>query len=176
LERAVENRSLTRRLLVHGALWTAFVTALDAGTSWIMMTLRGVSAEGNATMKILFQNRDVSTLLTWTSQQYVYIDLIITSVVLYFLCKYEERVAPKWLRETAFRALYRVTIALTWFFALIRLYYGPPGNVISTLLPYGEIVSLAGAAVLFTLLLWLILSDMKLSLILRQTFRPGNHG
>lgn len=164
--------AIIRRLLLHGALWVAIVTALDAGTSWIMMTLRGASSEGNAAMRLLFESRDEPTLLTWASQQYVYFDLAVASILLYFLAVFEEKFAPRWLRETVFRGLYVVITMTTWFFTVLRLYYGPPGNTITILLPYGEAVALGGASGLFLLVLWAMLTDSRLFAILRMALQP----
>jgi hypothetical protein len=124
-------------------------------------------------MKLLFENRNLPTLLQWLSQQYVYIGFAAASMLLYFVARFEARIAPKWLGHILLPLAYRLAIALTWFFALLRLYYGPPGNTITILLPYGELVSLAGAFVLFILVLWAMLSDLQLGLIIRQVLKPG---
>jgi hypothetical protein len=169
----LDDHTLTQRLLFHGALWIGLITALDVGTSWIMMSLRGVSSEGNATMRLLFENRDLPTLLQWLSQQSVYISFAAASILLYFVARFEPRITPKRLSHDVLVLTYRLVIALTWFFALLRLYYGPPSNTITILQPFGELASLAGAFLFFVIVLWVMLSDMGLGLIIRQVFEPG---
>ena len=134
------------------------------------MALRGVSSEGNATMRLLFENLDLSSSLTWISQQYVYLDLAAVGILVYFLAEFEERIESKWVRMRVLPTAYTIVIAMTWFFAAVRLCYGPPGNTFTILLPYGEIVALVGAFALFLLVLWIMLSDMKLGLIRRYVF------
>lgn len=159
------------RLLLHGAFWVGVITLLDAGTSWLMMTTRGVFSEANATMRLLFQNRNVPTFLTWLASQRVYLGLVVLGLALYWLSKSEVKIAPEWVRREVFRPLYAVAICFIWFYAFVRLYAGPPGNMITILLPYGAVVALSGAFVLFFAVFLAMLADARLSSVLREVFR-----
>ena len=161
------------RLLLHGALWVGVITALDAGTSWLMMVTRGVFSEANATMRLLFENRNLPTFLTWLASQHVYLGLIVLGLALYWLSRSEGRVAPEWVRREVFRPLYAVAACFIWFYALVRLYLGPPGNIITTLLPYGALAALCGAFVLFFAVFLAMLADAHLAAILKEVFRSG---
>jgi len=162
------------RLLLHGTLWVGVITALDAGTSWLMMATRGVFSEANATMRLLFENRNIPTLLTWLASQHVYLGLIVLGLALYWLSRSEGRIASEWVRREVFRPLYAVAICFIWFYALVRLYLGPPGNMITILLPYGAVVALSGAFVLFFAVFLTMLADARLSSVLKEAFRRGD--
>ena len=161
------------RLLLHGALWVGVITALDAGTSWLMMATRGVFSEANATMRLLFENRNIPTLSTWLASQHVYLGLIVLGLALYWLSRLEGRLAREWVRREVFRPLYAVAICFIWFYALVRLYLGPPGNIITILLPYGALVALCGAFALFLGVFLAMLADAHLAAVLKEVFRSG---
>lgn len=61
------DHSLATRLLLHRALWTRVVLAFDTGMSWRNDVHSGVSLEGKAIMGLLFENRDLATLLQWVA-------------------------------------------------------------------------------------------------------------
>jgi Trk-type K+ transport system membrane component len=159
--------------LLHGAFWTGVIVVLDTGTSWLMMATQGVSSEANATMRLLFENRNLPTFLTWLASQRIYLGLIGLGLALYCLSKLEGRIAPEWVRREVLRPLYGVAACFIWFYAIVRLYVGPPGNMITVLLPYGGVVALCGALVLFFAVLLAMLADARFFAILKEVIRAG---
>ena len=124
-------------------------------------------------MRLLFQNRDLATLLQWVSLQWVYIGLAAVSVLFFLIVRFGGPGLPRWAFERTVLSVSRIVILVTWAYAILRLGYGPPGNVLSTLLPYGEAVSFAGGIVAFVLPFWVMMADFQLERVVRSVFPRG---
>jgi hypothetical protein len=153
-------------MLLHASLWIGVVTMLDLATSWIMMTLRGASFEGNPTMRLLFESRNLPALTLLISQQYLYLYFVLAGLVMYIVLGLERVISEKWFVKTFVIALSWIVILLTWFFAFVRLYLGPPSNTVAILLPYGGIIALIGGGGVLAIVFWLMLSDIKVNIVI----------
>jgi hypothetical protein len=121
----LDNYALTRTLLRHGFFWISFSILFDYLTSWIMMSMKGASAEGNATARTFFEQRTLAAFLTLVESQWYWIIFISMGGIAYFA----------WTNSRVFRLIasrgfeIRLTLMFTWVTALFRLVMGPSTNV-----------------------------------------------
>lgn len=154
-EQGVESLRFLRRSVV----WVVLAIALDFGSSWIMMSLRGVSSEGNPAMRLLFDKPGLPTVLGWVASQSSWWGILCFPLSGILFLTFTSKVGAGAAGRTLHQLLSLVSIStllLAWPLALIRIVLGSGSNVAGALSPWGTPVQIVG---------WIGVAGMSIYLI-----------
>jgi len=129
------------QLLNHGVLWVIAATGLDLGSSWLMMSVYGPNAEGNAVHRALFINPTFGGFLSWLPQQWSWLAIGLVGVLGILVLK--ARNSPRSARIRPIFSMVTPTttsmgLLFTWLMAFSRFVLGVGSNVAGMLLPLGR--------------------------------------
>ncbi len=160
-------------MLKRGVYWVIIATALDFGSSWIMMTLYGPSAEGNPIHRTLFEHPTVQTFFWWLPQQWSWFVIGLVGVLGITVLKLRERESAgrfRWLLSSITPGATAIGLVTTWVMAFARLLLGLGSNVAGMLLPLGAMAQLGGWMIVAVLIVYVMESDFFK--ILRLNVQP----
>ena len=142
---------VTRRLVSHGLIWLLVTSLLDLTTSWIMMALRGSSAEAYAPQRQLFDHPSLATLDGLLRGQSAYFELAalgIAALVSLYLRRSWLSGRKQAVAAELSMALCPISIFSSWLVSIYRFTQGVGSNVIGILVKADPWVQVAALLVL----------------------------
>ena len=156
------NRKATISFLRWGFFWLVFSILFDYSTSWIMMTLKGPSSEGNLYPRQFFQDRTLATFFALIAKQWTWILFILIGAACLIIATNEKM--SSWVILGRRGYWFGIGILITWLFAVARMMLGPSTNVAAIFYPnsnFATFLSLIFGVTIALHFFWLLRKSSK---------------